>query len=148
FDSSETVSGTVEAEDLYFFASAGTESLNGTKRHFVILCENRLDIRISLQQVGGYVEAFGAIKVRGLLRRYLDVWVGGDAFFKALTAVTRSRRTSDTLQDENLTFFTDGLRECIGSLLTSGDVIGGNETCYLAGVRGAVDCDDRDISVV
>src|SRR5699024_9664472 len=148
FDSGETIGCAVEAEDLYFLAGAGTESLNGTKRHFVILCENRLDIRISLQQVGGHVEAFGAVKVRGLLGYNLNIWICSDAFFKTLAAVAGCGRTSDALQNQDFAFFANSLCKGIGSLLAAGYVVGSHETCYFTGIGGAVYCDNRDISVV
>src|SRR5699024_8961330 len=148
FDSGETIGGAVEAEDLYFLASAGAQGFNRTKCHLIIFCEDCLDIRICLQQVSGDIQAFSAVKVRGLLGYNLNIWVLGNAFFKALAAVAGCGRTSDALQNQDFALFANSLCKGIGSLLAAGDVIGSHETCYLTGVGGAVYCNYWDISVV
>src|SRR5699024_269326 len=148
FDSGETIGGAVEAEDLYFLASAGAQGFNRTKRHLIIFCEDCLDIRICLQQVSGDIQAFSAVKVRGLLGYNLNIWICSDAFFKALAAVAGCGRTSDALQNQDFAFLADGLGKCIGSLLAAGDVVGSHETCYFTGIGGAVYCDNWNISVV
>src|SRR5690625_2155485 len=148
FDSGETIGGAVEAEDLYFLASAGAQGFNCTKGHLIIFSEDCLDIRVCLQQVSGDIQAFSAVKVRGQLGYNLNIWICSDAFFKTLAAVAGCGRTSDALQNQDFAFFANSLCKGIGSLLAAGDVVGSHETCYFTGIGGAVYCDNWNISVV
>src|SRR5699024_2706068 len=148
FDSGETIGGAVEAEDLYFLASACAQSFNRSKRYLVVFSEDCHDISVCLQLVSGDIQVLGAIKACGLLGHNLNIWIRSDAFFKALAAVAGGGRTSDALQNQDFTLFANSLCKSIGSLLAAGDVIGSHETCYLTGVGGAVYCNYWDISVV
>ena len=92
-DRGDALGGPVEPDHDDIGASAVAERLDRAERHLVVLAEDACHAGVGLQEVGGDVQALGAVEVGGLLGGDGDALELLDALGEALAA-GRARRRS------------------------------------------------------
>src|SRR5699024_809200 len=107
-----------------------------------------IDVGFGLQQVGGHVQALGAVEVRRLLGDDGDVGELLDALGEALAAVAGGGGAGHALQHDHLALLADRGGESLGGLGAAGDIVRGDEAGELAGGGVAVHSDDGDVRIV
>ncbi len=126
---------------------AGTlSSFDCAQSHFIILCKNSFDIRVSLQHVFCYSQALAAVKFRSLLSN--DIQLAISNLMEALATLTGSACTRDTFQLGNLNLFAQLFNNVFSSHFAALYVIRSNQAGNSALISAAVQADNRDVCLV